>query len=180
MSGTPGPDSDGEEADHLYDRMMEIRAPIIDEAIRVEYLLDSVLAYHFATDDTRRMQLDSLVFKESGLHFAAKIAILKKVLGLSYADRVASYQELLKGLDSIRRMRNKLAHSMLDSSSEYVARGNPDRVRFVLSKHGVREHFELSSADRDACMRSAHETWTTLMQFRLVLEMRASVASSRG
>jgi hypothetical protein len=157
---------------HLYDLMKDVRGPIIDQAIFTESLLDHALATHFVAGDTLQVQLDSLVFKESGLSFASKINLLGRILELSYPERAHGSADLLKGLDSIRRMRNKLAHAALETSDQYVTSAPLDRVRFAFYRHGRREYFDLSAMERDEYLRSASDTLVRLLQLKLVFEVR--------
>jgi hypothetical protein len=57
--------------------------------------------------------------------------ISEKILGIHYPDLSQRYPKLVNDLDKVRRFRNVLVHSMLDTSDEFLAKNYTDRICLI-------------------------------------------------
>ena len=61
--------------------------------------------------------------------FVAKVNLLKSVLKQLEPASKAKFPKLIKDLEAVMQLRNKLAHSHLDTSAATIAAGHTDRIR---------------------------------------------------
>lgn len=120
--------------DRLFDLSTEIRGKFLDQAISIEMLIDDIVSRHFCPEKDRRNLLFSLVTPE--LTFSTRIKILETVLERCYPNLLRKYPNLIKEVGRIRDFRNKIAHSMLDTSDEFLRKEYADRIRLVFYKKG--------------------------------------------
>lgn len=55
---------------------------------------------------------------------------------MCYADLLSIHTKLIDELQKIRNFRNRLAHSMLDTSKEFLTNGHTDRIQLIFYKDG--------------------------------------------
>ncbi|GAH13880.1 unnamed protein product, partial [marine sediment metagenome] len=127
-----------QQIDHLYDVSKEIRGRFLDQAIPIEMLIDDIISWHFCPEDTRQSLFFSLVSPK--LTFSNKIKILETILQIYYPDLVKKHQNLIKEINKIRDFRNRIAHSLLDASDEFLEKGYNDRIRLVFYRNGEKKH----------------------------------------
>jgi hypothetical protein len=87
-----------------------IRGEIINAAVAVESSIEEIIAEHFCEPASKALFI-SLVFVVGQVTFSQKILILKKLFKDSYPDFVTTFPRLFNGLEKLRELRNKLAHS---------------------------------------------------------------------
>ncbi|MGE0864516.1 MAG: hypothetical protein AB7P34_11500 [Vicinamibacterales bacterium] len=93
----------------MYDRA--IRSQILFEAIALESVLDSIIAWLFCADEGKHPLLFSLIFGDGQISFSKKIVILRKLIRQIYPDLNNEFGWLPNRLDRIRMLRNKFAHA---------------------------------------------------------------------
>jgi hypothetical protein len=111
---------------------MTIRGAYLAQVIPIEELIKDIISYHFCSDEDRRKEFIFLILNGSRDYtFASGIEILEKLLEIHYHDLSERYPKLANDLDKIRRFHNVLAHSMLDTSDEFLAKNYTDRIRLL-------------------------------------------------
>lgn len=95
----------------VFEHDRAIRSHAIYEATAIDGLIESIVAWHFCPDASKHVSFIALMFVTAEVPFSKKIEILMKVLKNSYADIVMDIPGLENKLNSLRKFRNKLAHS---------------------------------------------------------------------
>jgi hypothetical protein len=112
---------------------MTIRGSYLAHVIPIEELVKDIISYHFCSDEDKRKEFISIVLNGSRDYtFASGIEMLKKILNIHYSDVVTRYPKVIDDLDKIRRFRNLLVHSVLDTSDEFVTKNYDDRIRLLV------------------------------------------------
>jgi len=125
--------------DKQYQLDREIRGSILEQAITIEGFVEDIIATHFCPDLERRYLLHSLIISTPHLGFPSKVKILKGLLRICYPDLLQNFPDVIDELDKVRRFRNRIAHSALDTTPEWLANKFTDRIRLVYYKDGRRE-----------------------------------------
>lgn len=92
----------------VYDR--KARGEIIYAAVSLESTIEQIIAEHFSASDAKALFI-SLMFMTGQITFSQKIQILKKLFKDSYPDLLTTFPNMFNGLEKVRELRNKLAHS---------------------------------------------------------------------
>jgi hypothetical protein len=109
-------------------------------------------------------------------NFTNKINILKQLLKLCYPDLDEKYPKLNKDLSDIKDFRNKIAHSMLDTSYEFLAKKNTDQIQFKSFKNGQTQSHKVTSDDIKEKLK--HCTQVVLMLGDIQSEVRKRNSTS--
>lgn len=123
----------------LYTQSAKFRGKAIDISIFFETALSMFLASYFCSDKDKRSRLNSYVFDRMPL--TTKFNLLKKLLKLNHQELWNEHRAALKRCSKLIEFRNDIAHSMLDSSSEYAT-----KLREEYSKGP--EHSRTQKADK--------------------------------
>jgi hypothetical protein len=97
----------------------------------------------FAEDDEieKRQQLVGFIIAD--VNFSQKVNILIKILKAYYPKVEEKYPTLYKDFEKVRKLRNRLAHSQLDTSLDYL-KLKPKKIRLEVYENGKKEHYELT------------------------------------
>ena len=121
------------------------RGPYLFQAIWIDTLLNQIISYYFCTTDLKKQgMLIGLVLNE--ISFNSKIKYFLKILEL-YPKMMVKYPKIETKLDNIRDFRNKIAHSKLDTSSEFLSK-KKNYIRLSYYKNGKLMHYEISESIR--------------------------------
>jgi hypothetical protein len=132
------PDSpEGQKLNALNILMREVRGTLIDQAIWLDVVVTDILATFFCPDRERRALLSSDVLTGRDATFSGRLEILEKITKRWFPDFVTSHASLFNQLGKIRRLRNRLAHSHLDTSDAFMAKGYTDRIQLVFYEDGT-------------------------------------------
>jgi hypothetical protein len=93
----------------------EARGKIIYAAVRVESVIEQIIAEHFCDKKDQAMFI-SLLFIVGQITFSQKLIILKKLFKEYYPDLLTTFPKIFSRLDKLRELRNKLAHSKIGYS----------------------------------------------------------------
>lgn len=126
--------------DAQYSLSAEIRAPFLEQAIAIDRLVADIISQHFCPNEEKRNLFFSLITNGTTITFSASINMLKTLLKVCYPDLDDKHSELIRELEKIRDFRNRIAHSMLDTSDEYLEKGYTDRIRLVFHRDGEQKH----------------------------------------
>jgi hypothetical protein len=151
-----------------------IRGAYITQVIPIEGLVKDIISYHFCSDEDRRKEFVSLILNGSRDYtFASGIEILEKLLDIHYQDLTKRYPKLLNDLDKIRRFRNLLAHSMLDTSDEFLAKDYTDRIRLLLySERGQTNSRDITRGEIDERLEDCITVHFALVDIRVEVRDR--------
>ncbi len=137
---------------HLYDLSKEIRGSFLDQAIAIEMLITDIISRHFCPEEARRSLFFSLVPPE--LTFSTKIRILETILELCYPDLLEKYPTLIKEIKKIKNFRNRVAHSMLDTTEEFLKKKYNDRIGLESYKKGRKRYLILTVGEKQERLKA--------------------------
>jgi len=144
----------------------KIRGSLLDLAIYNEGILSNIISQHFCPDDDRRALLFTLILNSADLKFSTKIEIFKNLLKLQYQSLIPKYPNVIKKLDRLRDFRNKLVHSILDTSDDFLAKQATDRIRLIQYKGGREIKFEITINERNKKAEEWEELTYTLLNIQ--------------
>jgi hypothetical protein len=110
---------------------MIIRGAYLAHVIPIEELVKDIISYHFCSDEEKRKQFISLILNGRDYTFSFGIEILEKLLDISYHDLIKRFPKLIDDLNKIRKFRNWLAHSALDTSDQFLSKNHTDKIRLI-------------------------------------------------
>jgi len=150
----------------------EIRGSYLNQSINIEGLVGDIISRYFCIEEKRRKMLYSIVITESNLSFHRKVEILKKIIDLQYPDMKDAFPTLIDTLEKkIIPFRNRLAHSMLDNSEDFLAKNYPDRIRLTFYNQGLAKAQDISISDINKRLSIGFGVVTQLMEIQqLVIE----------
>ena len=159
--------SKGSEIDRIlkinYQHGLEVRGNYLVDAIEIEGIIDDVLAIHFfKNNDAQYVDFQGFILKE--LQFGAKIKILVSLLNSKYPNLLNKHTSLANELEKIRDFRNRLAHSQLDTTVEYIEKKQTDRIQLMFYKDGKRQYQEITKADFDKKLQEVSSVKISLME----------------
>jgi len=128
-----------EQLKRLYKRSQEIRGSILDQAIWIERIIEDIIAYEFFPDEgeqDKRMKMISFILNIRDLTFSSKVDALERLLKMRHSNIISNHPALLPTLNKIRKLRNRLAHSALDTSEEFLAKHHEDRIQIFFYEDG--------------------------------------------
>lgn len=132
----PADSPEAQQLNALYAIVRDIRGTFIDQAIWLEVLATDILASFFCTDKQRRALLSSDVLTGRDATFSGRLEVLEKIVKTWFPEVAASHASLFDQLGKIRRFRNRLAHSHVDTTEAFLSKGYTDRIRLVFHENG--------------------------------------------
>jgi hypothetical protein len=156
--------------DQQYALDTQIRGGCLTQALWAEMFVGDSIAIHFAFDQERRLLLGSLVLDLMG--FAIKVRIFGKLLQIKYPEILKQHPNLLNQLDSMRILRNRMAHSTLDTSDEWVNEEHADCIRLVYNKDGQRKKLIMTLDDVKKKLADGSQLILALMDARKEIHKR--------
>lgn len=123
----------------------EIRGKFLDQAIPIEWIIDDIISQHFCPEETRRMLYFSSVPPE--LTFFSKTRIFKTILEICYPDLLEKHHNVMKEIEKIRNFRNKIAHSILEATPNFLKNGYNDRIRLGYYEKGEKKCLVVKKED---------------------------------
>jgi hypothetical protein len=118
------------------DLSAEIRGRFLDLAIWVEVILCDIIARHFCPDEDRYSLFYSLIMNDPGLTFSTKSRVFKNTLEHCYPHLLDAHPHVIRQLEKMRRYRNRLAHSLVDTSEPVLSKGYKDRIQLIYYEKG--------------------------------------------
>ena len=154
----------------------EIRGAFMDRAIWIDTILTDALAAYFCLDEERRRLLQSDVLTGLDTTFSGRIRILKTLLTLRLKEWAADHEDLVPKLDKIRKFRNRLAHSLIDSSEKFLSQGHKDRVQFVFYEEGQQKYQLVTVDEMKKRLAECSEVVMVLVDLRKYVRSKHSPA----
>lgn len=106
----------------------QFRFDVIDSAITIEAAISQILIDTLATEKTRK-SIDKYLFSDT-LTFDKKITLFNSFLKDKVFDQIELSKTLSGDLVYIKNLRNLMAHSILDTSVEFMDIYNNTHVKF--------------------------------------------------
>jgi len=155
-----------------------IRGSYLSTVISIEQLISDIISYHFCPNEDKRKQFVSLILNNNrNLVFSYSIDILERILILHYADLIQQYPNLINELRKIRNYLNWLAHSILDTSEEFLAKDLTDTIRLIsYGDNGETNYRELTRTEIDERLEDCISVHFMLVYIRM--EVRERVLSN--
>jgi hypothetical protein len=94
------------------------RGKVIDITIFLEMVLAQILSKYFTQDEEKESVLNSFVFDR--MQLSSKFNLLKKILKTNHIKIWEKYDTDIKEIGELIDFRNNLAHSMLDTTPDYI------------------------------------------------------------
>jgi hypothetical protein len=120
----------------LFTLAQDIRGPIIEQAIYIDLVLTDIITYELCATAQDGGVMRSLILETGEITLSSKMDIVERLLRLRHKDLLAKYPT--NELHAFRRLRNRLAHGLLDSSDEAIESMPTDRVTVLFFADGVR------------------------------------------
>lgn len=102
----------------LFSQSAKFRGKVIDITVFLEMVIAQILSKYFTESEEKESLLNSFVFDR--MQLSVKFNLIKKIVRTSHPNLWKKYQRDLKEIESLIDYRNNLAHSMLDSSEDYI------------------------------------------------------------
>jgi len=150
----------------------DIRCSILEQAIRIERLIEHIISWHFCPEEDKRYQFFSLVINETDITFSSKIQILKKLLKLYYLGLTQKYPKITRELNKVRDFRNKIVHAILDNSREFLAHRYTDRVQLNVYRDGKEKKLIVTIIDRDEKLKECSRITLALVDIQKEVKKR--------
>jgi hypothetical protein len=156
-----------------------IRGAYFSTVIPIQQLVGDIISYHFCPDEDKRKQFVSLILNSNRDYtFSYSIDILERILLLHYADLLQEYPTLINELGKIRNYLNWLAHSMLDTSDEFLAKDLTDTIRLIsYGNNGETNYRELTRTEIDERLEDCINVHFMLVYIRM--EVRERVLNNK-
>lgn len=150
----------------IYEFDTNVRGKYLIQANWIEFYLAEIIAMHFfpnTVEDHR--YLHSIINKQVG--FVGKIKTFQKMLETHYPELHEKYLKIGNLLDGVRDFRNKIAHSVLDTSEEFLKKNQFDRIRLEFNSDGKTEFYEIT---KELIDKKLNDTGIILQQLLEILE----------
>jgi hypothetical protein len=119
-----------------------LRGKYLLRSAQLEYLIDEVIAHHFCRDEKQHHILRSLVLIRTSI--SRKVTILTKILNTYDNDHIRKARKLLPNLKEISEFRNKIAHSMPYTDSNYFRKVSDQPLHLVTYEDGKQAKLTIS------------------------------------
>lgn len=156
---------EGRDVELVYELAKNIRAPFIEQAISIERIIDGIIARHFCPIEELQQQFLSVILGDR-MTFSEKINILETVLRDSYYDFYQKHKKLKQELTQIRQFRNRLAHSLLDTSTKFLEQKHRDRIQLLYYKDGRTKQHVITVVDVDFRLRACSAVLMVLIELQ--------------
>lgn len=123
--------SHNKEIGTLLDREGYYRSRTIHAAAIVDDLLGRCIAWHFCQEEAKHLSFIALIFNRAEVSFSKKIEIFGFILKSEYTDLFQELPQLINNLESLRKLRNKFAHTELMSAIQKQGVGNGIHLKYI-------------------------------------------------
>jgi len=118
------------------------RGSYLFQAIWIDTLLKQIIAQHFCPNDYKKQgMLIGTILNDLTLNL--KIKHFLRILEL-YPKIKSKHLKIKKKLENVRELRNKFAHSQLDTSAEFLSK-KADYIRLIEYKDGKKNYYNITS-----------------------------------
>jgi hypothetical protein len=133
------------------------RSQIIYIATAIEGVVGEAIAWHFCPDEEKHLLFMALLFQRAEVPFSKKIDIIEYLLKNNYSDLNQDYAGIINKLNSVRRLRNKFAHSELVLDEERLKEVDKGVYLRYLNRDGVVVEELLSTEETNKRLEEARD-----------------------
>ena len=155
--------------DALHALMREIRGTSIDQAIWIDVFVTDMLASFFCADKERRALLSSDVLAGRDASFSGRLEVLESIARKWFPEFLSSHGRLFEQLDKIRRFRNRLAHSRLDTTEAILAKGYTDRIQLIFNENGAEKTQVVTVTEFEERLKEGTEVTYSLLELQQLI-----------
>jgi len=159
----------------LWKQARDVRGLFLEQAIFIENLIGDIISWHFCPDEDRRNLFFSLIINNPDFTFSSKIKVLRQLLKLRYPELDKKCPEVIKELEKVIKFRNKVAHRMLDSSEQFLAKKLTDRIQLVYFKDGQEKHEVVTVKDMQERLKACSRLVLTIVDIQKEVIQRVQV-----
>ena len=117
------------------------RGSYLFQAIWIDTLLNQIISHHFCPEDSKKQgMLIGLILNE--LSFNSKIKYFLRILE-TYSQIALKHSQLKKKLENVRKFRNKIAHSKLDTSAKFLSK-KTNYIRLIYYENGRERYYNIT------------------------------------
>lgn len=131
----------------------KIRATFLEQAISIDSIISDIISTHFCYEEEKRAQLFSLI--SNYITFSIKIKILNELLKFCYPDIIKKLPKIRTELNEIRKFRNRIVHSQLDSFFALTKKQSQDGIRVIYYENGEKKYWEITKTDINIKLRKS-------------------------
>ena len=132
---------DKEQIDFVHKFDSESRGKFLIQVAFMEKSIDWILSNHFCNSEEKRNELIGFILNDFG--FSLKIRNFMSLLNTKYPELHKKYPTLHSDLDGMRTLRNKFAHSIPDTTTEFLKK-KENFIRLEYYKKGEKEHYHIT------------------------------------
>ncbi|MFC2071376.1 hypothetical protein ACFLUU_01475 [Chloroflexota bacterium] len=155
---------------HLFEKVRKIRGTIIDSTVAVENVLDDTFAAEFFPKDTDNEyghRFKSFILYK--LTFKTKIEILRNILKARYKKVFDDHPSLFDDFDSIRDLRNEVAHAQFDNAIESLKTMSEDKIQFTVYKKGQSITRTITSDEANLHQKNCFRVMRELIDISIII-----------
>ncbi len=150
----------------LYEKInRDIRGSILELSVTLEQMTTICISSFFVKNTPDQWLFTQTIFNESEISFSNKIRILEKIVHLRFQKFEKKHSNLFKKLNRIRKLRNRLAHTMPDLTAERrIEDVQRFKIRLEYYEDGKIMHHVLSIDDVSKAKKEATDAFHELYE----------------
>jgi hypothetical protein len=130
-----------------YELNDKIRGSYLARVTLIEGVISDIISQHFCTEKDKRELLLHLILGSSSFSFKNRIDALGHLMKLKYPILINEYPDLIKKLNTVRKFRNKISHSMLDTQIEFLEKNHEDRIKLDYFQSGTKKSIVITEKE---------------------------------
>jgi hypothetical protein len=138
---------EGKKLGALHDKDNLLRGRYLIQAIVIEGIIGDIIALSLCPNVDSRSLFTSLILNYREFTFEGKCQILKRLMELKYPTIVNKHKDIFGQINKVKEFRNKLAHCMLDTSDDFLAKNYTDRIQLRYYDKGQMQTKEITDTD---------------------------------
>lgn len=134
------------ESDNLSEKhtrkINSIRSTILEQCTLAQKIIESILSSYFIGKNKNKKYLFKYIFFENRLadfSFSKSIQTLEILLDNEFSNFKQENPKIIKNLDNLRKIRNRLSHTLLDKNTDEKIQKN-QIVLWYFEKGKIKEH----------------------------------------
>ncbi|MEJ5996100.1 hypothetical protein WG904_16850 [Pedobacter sp. Du54] len=120
-----------EKLQKLFALGVDTRGNIINQTIMLERLIDEYLSNHFCKTQKSVVEIMDLIFGNKLITFESKHQVFREILNRHNKDFQSANKTIHKDIDEIIRIRNIMAHYLLDTEWDVVEGFSINEISFI-------------------------------------------------
>jgi hypothetical protein len=158
---------EGKKLGALYQKDNVLRGAYLVQTIGIEGIIGDIIALSLCPNEDSRSLFTSLILNYREFTFEGKYQILKRLMELKYPTIVNKHKDIFRQINTVKEFRNKLAHWMLDTSDQFLAKNYTDRIQLEhYDSKGHRGTIEITDTDIREKLKNCSGLLIKLMEIR--------------